>query len=383
MRSRLLQRFIQLESASGLILLIMAALALVWANSPGSFVYQQFVEASSFVINDGLMVLFFLTVGLELKREYINRSASGVQNMQLPLIAAGGGMVAPALIYGWFNYHDPILIKGWAIPVATDIAFAVGVLSLFGRRVPVSLRLFLLALAIYDDLGAIMIIAVWYNRSISILYLLSSGLLVLILCALNRWYARSLIPYLILGMALWYCLWQAGIHPTLTGVILAFAIPASGSHASLSQQLENRLHPYVAYGVMPLFALANAGFSFAGMSWGILGETVVLGIALGLFIGKQLGILGVVWLLVRCKLAKMPTDATWLGVYGTVLLCGIGFTMSLFLGTLSFQNEPINYLAEVRLGVILGSLMSGVAGALVLAKAFAKTKPTSWEQRID
>ena len=370
---RLLGQFLQLESASGVILFLMAVLAMIWANSPLAFLREDFLNVSLFWINDGLMAVFFLVVGLELKRGYLDGRLSSVSQMMLPVVAATGGMVLPALIYIGFNYHSPETIQGWATPVATDIAFALAVLTLFGRRVPGSLKLFLLALAIFDDLGAIVIIALFYSRGLSYLWLSISLALMLALYLLNVLSVRSLWPYLALGVFFLVALLRCGVHPTIGGVLLALAIPDKAADGrSPLRTLENALHPWVAFLIMPLFALANAGFSLDGMTWQVITDQVVMGIALGLFLGKQIGVFGFTWLLVHLRFARLPFQSSWMMLYGVALLCGIGFTMSLFLGTLSFQNGSAIHLAEVRLGVILGSVLSGLTGALVLGMAFAR-----------
>lgn len=363
----LIKRFLQMESASGIILFMMAVLAMVWANSPLAFIQQQFVDKFLFFINEGLMALFFLTIGLEMKRGYLTGQLSRFSQMILPLTAAFGGMLVPALIYCGINYSHPETLRGWATPVATDIAFALGVLSLFGRRVPNALKLFLLVLAIFDDIGAILIIAVYYNHGLSYLFLAFSGILLGILYLMNHFSVRQLWPYLMIGICLWLSLFYAGIHPTIAGVLLALMIP-DGENISPLHYLENFLKPWVAYAIMPLFALANAGISLKGLHANILTDVVVLGIGLGLFIGKQLGIFIFSWVIIKLKIAKLPEKSSWFQLYGVAILCGIGFTMSLFLGTLSFANES-SYLVEVRIGVIVGSLLSGLIGASVLMLA--------------
>lgn len=374
MRVNFLQRFLQLESASGIILFGMAILAMLWANSPFEFFHKKFIETFLFTINDGLMAIFFLVVGLELKRGYLSGHLSQFSQIILPVIAALGGMLMPAFFYWYINQADPATLRGWATPVATDIAFALGVLSLFGRRVPTALKLFLLALAIFDDIGAILIIVFFYSKSLTYLWLFQAIVLMILLYLFNRINLRSLTPYLLVGIGLWYCLLRSGIHPTIAGVLLALTIPDGISkRGSPLHKLERKLHPWAAYLIMPLFALANAGFSLRGLSFSALTNDIVLGIILGLFIGKQLGVFGFSWLLIKSGMAKMPDKSSWLALYGVSILCGIGFTMSLFLGTLSFENESI-YLDEVRLGVISGSLLSGLTGAAVLLIAFARKR---------
>jgi Na+:H+ antiporter, NhaA family len=371
---KLIQRFLNLESSSGIILFVAAIFAMIWANSPLAYLHQRFIEALLFWINEGLMAIFFLVVGLELKRGFLSGQLSRLSQIALPAAAALGGMLVPALIYALINAGNAATFKAWATPVATDIAFALGVLSLFGKRVPVALKLFLLALAIFDDIGAIIIIGLFYSHGFSYLFLFQALVLVAILYFMNRLSIRALVPYLFIGAWLWLVLLRGGLHPTIAGVVLALMVPddARDVHSPL-QRLERVLHPYVAYGIMPLFALANAGFSLQGLSWKIFQSPVVLGIMLGLFAGKQIGIFSFSWLLIKCKWAKLPEKSSWLALYGIALLCGIGFTMSLFLGTLSFQNEE-NYLTELRLGVIAGSILSALMGMLVLLFAFNKRR---------
>jgi len=368
MRLKPWQRFLQLESSSGIILFGMALMAMVWANSPLAFLQQRFVDTFLFIINDGLMAIFFLVVGLELKKAFISGQLSRFSEVALPLVAAFGGMLVPACVYWVVNRHDPVSVQGWTTPVATDIAFALAALSIFGKRVPAALKLFLLMLAIFDDLGAILVIAIFYTSGIECSFLMVAGFFLLLLYLFNVYSIRSLPLYLLAGVGLWLSLLYAGIHPTIAGVLLGLMVPGKGGKQARSplHRLEAFLHPYVAYFIMPLFALANAGFDLHALSrdkWWL--DTVVMGIALGLFLGKQIGVLGFSWLLTRLRLAKLPEKSTWLSFYGVAILCGIGFTMSLFLGTLSFQTEGSIYLAKVRLGVLLGSTLSGLVGVAV------------------
>lgn len=372
MRVRFIQKFLQLEAASGIVLFFMTFIALVWANSPLNFLYEQFVGNFLFWINEGLMALFFLIVGLELKSSFLSGQLAKLSQVMLPAVAAIGGMLVPALVYLFFNYHNPAAVIGWATPVATDIAFALGVLTLFGSRVPPALKLFLLMLAIFDDLGAIIIIALFYSGGLRYLWLFQSGALMLVLYFFNKLSIRTLTPYLLCGIWLWFCLLKAGIHPTIAGVLLAFVLP-NGSPQSPMERLQNALHPWVAYVIMPLFALANAGFSLHILTVKNLLEDVVLGISMGLFIGKPIGVFGFSWLLIRAGWARLPEKTSMTAFFGVTLLCGIGFTMSLFLGTLSFTNDT-TYLMDVRLGVLMGSVLSAVAGSMVLLAAFAKSK---------
>lgn len=369
----LIQKFLKLESASSIILFAMAILAMVWANSPLAYLHKYFLNAFLFWINEVLMSVFFLLIGLELKRGFLEGQLSKISQVTLPAVGALGGMLIPALIYYTINPINPT-VSGWAIPVATDIAFALGVLSLFGNRIPEALKLFLLALAIFDDLGAICIIAFLYSGSMSPLFLMMGGFLIVTICLLNFFSVRSTIPYLLVGAGIWFCLFHSGFHPTITGVIVALAIPGRAEDGySPLDYLEEKVHPWAAYLIMPLFALANAGFSLQGLTWHSLFHPVVLGITLGLFVGKQIGVFSFSWVLIRLKCASLPDCSSWLELYGVSILCGIGFTMSLFLGTLAFQNDS-TYLAEVRLGVIVGSILSGLLGSMVLAIAFARKR---------
>lgn len=374
MRTRLIQKFLQLESASGIFLFVATFVAMIWANSRYAYSYQQFTSLFLFWINEGLMTIFFLVVGMELKRGYIDGKLGDPSQILLPLVAALGGMLVPVLIYYSVNHRDPVALQGWSIPVATDIAFALGVLSFFKDRVPIALKLFLLSLAIFDDVGAILIIAVFFTKSISYLLLFQSLILVVLLYFLNVVNIRSLLPYLFLGIWLWLALLHSGIHPTIAGVLLAMMIP-DGRRKGYSplRSLEEVLHPIAAYLIMPLFALANAGFLLSGVTWDVLLDGVVLGTVLGLFIGKPLGVFTFSWLLINFRLATLPKQATWLSFFGIAVLCGVGFTMSLFLGTLSFQNED-RYLAEVRIGVIIGSILSGIVGAVILYRSIVRKK---------
>ncbi len=379
-----IHKFLQLEAAGGVALFCAALLAILLINSPWRDVYLNVLHTPLphhplvFWVNEGLMAIFFLLVGLELKREFLEGELSGISKVALPGAAALGGMLVPALIYIVINRHAEVALHGWAIPVATDIAFALGVLSLFGKRIPLSLKLFLLALAVVDDLGAIIIIAIFYSYDSSVSYFLLGCLVMLLLWGLNKILkVTTLWPYVLLGLLLWVCVLHSGIHASISGVLLAMMIPLrvmSNGHGSLLHHLEKKLHPWVAFLILPLFAFCNAGLSFEGMSWLTLTQPVVLGIALGLFIGKQAGVLAFVWLMIKSRLALLPEAITSLDMYGIALLCGIGFTMSLFLGTLAFQGEQTTYLTEVRLGVFLGSILSALSGSLVLYIAFLQKR---------
>ena len=373
-RGTTLRRFLESEASGGPVLMASAALALVVANSPLAAAYNGVLHARVagldvlHWINDGLMALFFLLVGLEIKREMVEGELNSWARRALPLLAALGGMLAPALIFAALNWQTPETLRGWAIPTATDIAFALGVLSLLGSRVPSSLKLFLTSLAIIDDLGAILIIALFYAAGLSLWALGLAALIAGILVALNRLKVMHLLPYLALGIVLWAAMLFSGIHATLAGVVLAFTIPlgaksTDGAHSPL-HLLERALSPWVAFLVLPIFGFANAGVGLGGVSLGWLLAPLPLGIVLGLFLGKQAGILGSVWLARRAGLAELPPQATWRDLYGVALLCGIGFTMSLFIGLLAFADAERE--AVTKLAVLAGSLLSALAGAAVL-----------------
>jgi NhaA family Na+:H+ antiporter len=377
-----LRDFLRLEAASGLILVAAAVVAMVVANSPLAGLYASLIELPVEIrvgtfqiakplllwINDGLMALFFLMVGLELKREIIEGQLSDIRQAALPAMGAIGGMLAPALIYIWFNQGDAVALQGWAIPAATDIAFALAILLLLGNRVPVALRIFLVSIAIFDDIGAIVIIALFYTSKLSITALVVALSCVPVLYLFNRSKILERAPYLLVGLVMWAALLKSGVHATLAGIVLAFFIPirSAGREASPLHELEHDLHTAVAFFILPIFAFANAGISLGGVSLGYLLHPVPLGIAVGLFIGKQFGIFIFCWLSVRVGLAKLPEDLGWLSIYGIALLCGVGFTMSLFIGSLAFEETGVNLLFDERLGIIVGSLVSGACGYLVL-----------------
>lgn len=381
----MIRNFLKVEAASGVILFIAAFVAIAIANSPFSEFYQQLFHSRIeikmghwfidkpflFWVNEGLMTLFFLLVGLELKREFLTGEIKGFSKIILPGTAAFGGMFFPAVIYTLFNFSLPTA-KGWPIPVATDIAFALGLLSLFGRRVPLGLKLFLMALAIFDDIGAIIIIVIYHTQHISFVSLVYVGLIMSILLAMNRFPIRFVWPYLLLGIFLWIFLLSSGIHPTVSGVLLAFMIPLRDKKRPIKTKLEEKLHPWVAFLIMPLFALANAGVSFHGLTLEYWADPLLLGVVVGLFIGKQVGVFSFAWVLIRLGWAKLPNYSSWLELYGVACICGIGFTMSLFLGTLAFQEDNAIYLIKVRLGVLTGSVLSGLIGALILYLAGLK-----------
>ena len=373
--------FFKLEAASGLILLFAAILALVISNGSLSDLYfstldkyitlgtKEFGLKLSVLhwINDVFMAIFFFFVSLEIKREFLQGELSNPKQALLPIIGAVGGMAIPALFYILVNYSDSTTLNGWAIPSATDIAFSLGVLSLLGKRVPISLKVFLTALAIIDDLGAIVIIAFFYSGNIEIKYLLLMLASLIILISLNKFKIKTFLPYLIVGIFLWDFTHQSGIHATIAGVVLALTIPHNirNNKNSLLLKLEHNLSPYVAFGIMPIFAFANAGVSLEGLTFATLLNPVPLGIVLGLFFGKQIGVFVLSYISVKLKFADMPNNSTWPAFYAVSILTGIGFTMSLFVGNLAFANN-IEYMDGVKIGVLAGSLLSTVCGYFLL-----------------
>ena len=373
--------FFKLEAASGLVLLISAVIALIISNSNFSSLYFETLQSYLFIginniglkmslhhwINDALMAVFFFFVTLEIKREFILGELSSPKQALLPIIAAIGGMLVPALIYIYINFGNGDTIKGWAIPSATDIAFSLGVLSLLGSRVPISLKVFLTALAIIDDLGAIIIIAFFYTGDLSIQYLSLLLLTFISLLILNKSGVKKFLPYLILGLILWFFTYQSGVHATISGVLLATVIPhrKKNEEYSLLTKIEHNISAYVAFGIMPLFAFANAGVSLDGINLESLLSPVPLGIVLGLFVGKQIGVFLFSIIAIKLKIAQMPNNANWTNFYGVGILTGIGFTMSLFIGNLAFV-ENIEYIDGVKIGVLAGSLLSTLIGYSLL-----------------
>ena len=375
------KEFFKLEASSGIVLLLAAILALIISN--GSYADDYFSILKKYItlgtenfglklsvlhwINDVLMAIFFFFVSLEIKREFLQGELSNPKQALLPIIGAVGGMVVPALFYISVNFSDSTTLNGWAIPSATDIAFSLGVLSLLGKRVPVSLKVFLTALAIIDDLGAIVIIAFFYSGNVEVIYLLLmfSSLVTLIL--LNKFNVTNFIPYLIIGLFLWEFTHQSGIHATISGVLLALTIPHNTKNLkkSLLLKLEHGLSPYVAFGIMPIFAFANAGVSLEGLTFSSLLTPVPLGIVLGLFFGKQIGVFVFSYISVKLKFADMPNNSSWGAFYAVSILTGIGFTMSLFVGNLAFAND-LEYMDGVKIGVLVGSLLSTLFGYFLL-----------------
>lgn len=378
---KIFRNFIKLEAASAIILFTATLLALILANSPLYNLYSlilhtpialslkdlKLTASPLSIINDGLMTIFFFLVSLEIKRELIEGELSTRSKAILPIIAAIGGIALPAMIYHALNYDLPENIPGWAIPTATDIAFSLGILALAGSRVPASLKIFLTALAIIDDLGAIIIIAIFYTDNLILVALACAAVAFLILLLLNYFNVNRFWPYALVGFILWLCILKSGIHATIAGVLVALTIPLhtnKDSTHSFLHQIEHTLHPWVAYGILPLFAFANAGLSLSNIQWATLFTPLPLGIIAGLFIGKQLGIFGASWLAIKYGFAKLPSKVSWRQFYGITIICGIGFTMSLFIGTLAFSNDET--VALVRLGVFAGSLLSGLAGYMLL-----------------
>lgn len=381
-------RFFQLEAASGLLLIAAAALALIINNSPLSYLYNGLLDVPVVAqigalkiakplllwINDGLMALFFLLVGLEVKREVVDGHLSKPSQIVLPGAAAIGGMVVPALIYWFLNKDNPAAVAGWAIPMATDIAFALGVLALLGKRVPVSLKLFLMTLAIIDDLGAIIVIALFYSGTLSSLSLGLAAACLVVLIAMNRMGVVKLGPYMVVGLILWVCVLKSGVHATLAGVTLALCIPLRTKNAEPSPllSLEHALHPWVAYGILPLFAFANAGVSLAGVSLESFTHHVPMGIAVGLLLGKTLGVFGFAWVMIKGGMAALPAGANWGQVLGVAILCGIGFTMSLFVGSLAFVPGSSEYAGMDRMGILTGSILAALIGYGITALSSRK-----------
>lgn len=376
----MIREFFRLEAAGGILLGIAAILAIVIENSPFRNLYDYFlntpvaVQIGTFAIdkplllwiNDGLMAIFFLLVGLEIKREILEGQLSSKDQVILPVIAAFGGLAVPAIIYSYFNWGTNSM-NGWAIPTATDIAFALGVIMLLGKRVPESLKICLVAIAIIDDLAAIVIIALFYTKSLSIISLGFATLSIITLYIMNRRGVTKIAPYMIVGIFLWACVLKSGVHATLAGVVIALFIPLRAKNKlgeSPARLLESGLHPWIAYSILPIFAFANAGVSLKGLSLEMLLHPVTLGIALGLFFGKQIGIMLVTSICVVTKICKLPKDVKWLQYYAMSLVTGIGFTMSLFIGTLAFDHTDNQ--TFIRLGVITGSILSGVSGFILL-----------------
>ncbi len=383
-----LRNFFRLEAASGILLVCAAALAVIVDNSPLAPWYDALLRMPATIaigdfglskplllwINDGLMAIFFLLVGLEIKREILEGELSGFTRILLPSVAAVGGMLVPALIYVVINRSDPAALAGWAIPAATDIAFALGVISLLGSRVPLALKVLLTAIAIIDDLGAIVVIAVFYTADLSLLSLAVAGVAIAGLVILNRLGVRRLAPYVLIGVLAWVFVLKSGVHATLAGVAVGLAIPLGDKRTdSPLRRLEHMLHPWVAYAILPVFAFANAGISFAGFQPRDLLDPLTMGVALALFFGKQIGVFGGIVAVVASGLAPRPQGIGWMGLYGISLLTGIGFTMSLFIASLAFTEPAL--VNAVRFGIVIGSVLSGALGYLVLARSYPACAP--------
>jgi NhaA family Na+:H+ antiporter len=380
-----LKRFFASESAGGIVLAIAAVAALILSNSPWREAYAAFARIPGEVriggdwlvlakpllvwVNDLWMAVFFFLVGLEIKREFVSGELAQRSQAVLPMVAALGGMAAPALIYAAINAGDPVSLHGWAIPAATDIAFAIGIVMLLGSRVPASLKVFLTAVAIIDDLGAIVVIALFYTSQLSLTMLGAAAACLVVLFALNRARVTRADLYLVVGLVLWTCVLKSGVHATLAGVATALFIPSSdGKGGSPAEDLEHGLHPWVAFLILPMFAFANAGVSLIGLNAGDLLHPVSLGIAAGLLFGKAIGVFGSSWLMIRAGLARQPGGASWGQFFGVCVLCGIGFTMSLFIGGLAFEGLGADHETRVKLGVLGGSILSGIAGTLILLR---------------
>lgn len=383
--------FLKWESAGSIVLLGAAVLALVLSNSGAAGLYDSLLHLPFGItlgtigltkplllwINDGLMAVFFFLVGLEIKREVLEGELSSLPQLALPGLAALGGMAVPALVFVAINWSHPVNLDGWAIPAATDIAFAVGILGLVGARAPLSLKIFLLALAILDDLGAIIVIAMFFTADLSWLSLGLAGICIAVLALLNRWNVQSLAAYVLVGIVMWVCVLKSGVHATLAGVVLAFAVPLRNPNEpdqSLLRRCEHALHPWVSFAIMPIFAFANAGVALTGIGPAQLLDPVALGIAGGLFLGKQIGVIAMTWACITLGLGKLPQGASWSQVYGVAVLTGIGFTMSLFIGSLAFA-DPAQTNA-VKLGVLGGSVLSALLGFVVL-RYLARTNPVA------
>ena len=382
--------FIHSQSGGGIVLAVAALLALLISNSPWSVGYEQLLQVRGEIriggdwfvlskpllvwINDLWMAVFFFLVGLEIKRELLEGELASVSQALLPAGAALGGMLVPAIIYSAINWGNAVALRGWAIPAATDIAFALGILVLLGKRIPVSLKVFLTAVAIIDDLGAIVIIAIFYTAQVSVPMLLAAGAGIAVLFAMNRARVMNLGLYVLVGLVVWLFVLKSGVHATLAGVVTALAVPLvnpgkNGHGKSPLKTAEHALHPWVAFGVLPVFAFTNAGVSLQGVSFATLLQAVPLGITAGLLLGKAVGVFGAAWLMVRFSPARLPDQASWMQFFGVCVLCGVGFTMSLFIGGLAFAGQGAAFETPLKLGVLMGSVLSGVLGALILLKA--------------
>ena len=380
--------FMKLESASGILMLTAAIIAMLAANSPLAGLYGELLDTTVAVqvgalsiskplllwVNDGLMAVFFFLIGLEIKREVMEGELSSVSQIVLPSVGALGGMVIPAMIYIWMNWSDPVALDGWAIPVATDIAFALALLSVFGSRVPTALKVFLLTLAIFDDLAAIVIIALFYSGDLSLGALLIGAIALIVAIIMNKTGVTRTSSYILLGIVLWIAVLKSGVHATLAGVLIALCIPMRDKQGnSPLRELENDLHSPVAFAILPAFAFANAGLSLAGMSIEDLYHPVTLGVVSGLFIGKALGILGFVGIAVGLRLVQLPKNVNWTQLLGVAFACGIGFTMSLFIAGLAFEHGSDDYYSGDRLGILVGSILSALVAYALLHFSLPKS----------
>jgi NhaA family Na+:H+ antiporter len=410
MSTNKLKEFLKLESSAGITLMLATAAALIVSNSPLTSYYTQFLDTRVAVIfgalvldkplllwiNDGLMAVFFLLIGLELKREIMEGELSNKEQLVLPLLAAVGGFAVPAFIYILFNQGNPEALNGWAIPSATDIAFALGVLALLGSRAPLALKIFLTTLAIIDDLAAIIVIAIFYSSDLSVASLTFAAIGIAVLVGLNLRGITNKAPYVIVGIIVWVCVLKSGVHATLAGVILAFTIPMRGKAQPGStlpipsnlisplKEMEHSLHPWVAFAVLPIFAFANAGVNLSGFTWSDLQNTVTMGIFFGLVVGKTIGVFGISWISVKAGWVSLPAGVNWQQMLGVSVLTGIGFTMSLFIATLAFEHGPFDYLQATRVGVLAASVLSALVGAaLILTSASPKTLVNDKLVKID
>ncbi|HAT1711028.1 TPA: Na+/H+ antiporter NhaA [Legionella pneumophila] len=374
--------FYNLETLGGILLFIAAVIAIVVANSPYRHIYDQLLHIKATVgvgsflikkplllwINDGLMAIYFMLIGLEIKREIRRGVLRHKKNLIVPIITALSGLLVPALIFSWFNVHNPVYLQGWAIPTATDIAFTLGIVSLLGSRVPLSLKILLTAIAIFDDIAAIVIIAFFYTKNLSLLSLSFAFLFTFILIGLNYFKCRRVSLFIVVGIFLWIAVLKSGVHATLAGIVIAMTIPDE-SRGSMLARLEDGLHPWIVFLILPVFAFANAGVTFLGLDASMFIHPIVLGIGLGLFIGKQIGIFLSLGYFVKFKHLLKADNITLGQVYGIALICGVGFTMSLFIGSLAYQHNDLNLMPLVKIGVVLGSLTSGILGFIVLKRA--------------
>lgn len=383
--------FFKMESSGGIILVIAAAVAMTIANSPLNEFYQSALHSYvagmsvSHWINDGLMAVFFLLIGLEVKRELLEGALKSRETAIFPAIAAVGGMAAPALIYVLFNYGDPEAVQGWAIPAATDIAFALGIMALLGNRVPVSLKVFLLALAIIDDLGVVVIIALFYTSDLSTIALTVGFVMTAVLFLLNAKHVTKISVYMVVGLILWVAVLKSGVHATLAGVVIGFAIPLKGKKGGDSplKHMEHALHPYVSFGILPLFAFANAGISLEGVSMSGLASTLPMGVALGLLVGKPLGIFTFSVAAVKMGIAKLPEGINLKHIFAVSVLCGIGFTMSIFISSLAFGSANVDYDTYARLGILMGSTTAAVLGYGLLSLSLPKKVASAHSAQAD